>query len=90
MKLYNNFDTKNFKFLIENQVVQIFEFSKELLLINEQTFIKLRLKIEKINYKINIEEYTKLEEEAKNKVFYKNIYIILFLLIIINYKTAKM
>ena len=81
-KIYciNSLDIKSYQFLIENQIVKILDCNKELLLINDQTLIKLQLKIKERKYKIKNDEYL---EKVLKKCFNKTINIILFLLIII-------
>jgi len=78
----NNLEYNISEFLIENQIVQISDVGNKLLLINEQTLIKLKFRIKNEKYIQKNKEYSKLQKEIKNHDFIIFVYILIILLII--------
>lgn len=79
----NNKDINSSEFLVENQIVQLLDGKKELLLINEQTLIKLKIRINNENFLEEKMEYHEVIKEIKNQFFSIVIYIALIILLII-------
>ena len=78
----NNLEYNISEFLIENQIVQISDVGNKLLLINEQTLIKLKFRRNDENLIQRKTEYSKLQREIKNPHIIILVNILIILLII--------